>query len=97
MSVESKFRIENLLEKFLEPNVRLKITSLVGPQLTITMLVTLNRGGGVAIVSPDSTQTSLTIYTQKATVAWLAMAEWSGLPFWLRLVESVVPFPVRSH
>ncbi len=51
----------------------------------------------VAIVSPDSTQTSLTIYTQKATVAWLAMAEWSGLPFWLRLVESVVPFPVRSH
>ena len=61
------------------------------------MLVTLNRGGGVAIVSPDSTQTSLTIYTQKATVAWLAMAEWSGLPFWLRLVESVVPFPVRSH
>ena len=25
------------------------------------------------------------------------MAEWSGLPFWLRLVESVVPFPVRSH
>ena len=52
MSVESKFRIENLLEKFLEPNVRLKITSLVGPQLTITMLVTLNRGGGVAIIRP---------------------------------------------
>ena len=51
MSVESKFRIENLLEKFLEPNVRL-ITSLVGPQLTITMLVTLNRGGGVAIIRP---------------------------------------------
>ena len=99
MSVESKFRIENLLEKFLEPNVRLKITSLVGPQLTITMLVTLNRGGGVAIVSPDSTQTSLTIYTQKATVAWLAVAEWSGLPFWLRLVESQyrVPFRRRSH
>ena len=98
MSVVSKFRIENLLEKILEPNVRLKkITSLVGPQLTITMLVTLNRGGGVAIVSPDSTQTSLTIYTQKATVAWLAVAEWSGLPFWLRLVESVVPFPERSH
>ena len=50
MSVESKFRIENLLEKFLEPNVRL-ITSLVGPQLTIAMLVPLNRGGGVAIIS----------------------------------------------
>jgi hypothetical protein len=28
----------------------------------------------VAIVSTDSTQTSLTIYTQKATVAWLAVA-----------------------
>jgi hypothetical protein len=28
----------------------------------------------VAIVSPDSTQTSLTTYTQKATVAWLAVA-----------------------
>ena len=51
MSVVSKFRIENLLEKFLEPNVRL-ISSLVGPQLTITMLVTLNRGGGVAIIRP---------------------------------------------
>ncbi len=31
-----------------------------------------------------------------ATVAWLAVAEWSGLPFWLRLVESVVPFR-RGH
>ncbi len=43
-----RISIENFLEKFLEPNVRL-ITSLVGPQLTIAMLVTLNPGAVTAI------------------------------------------------
>jgi hypothetical protein len=98
MSVVSKFRIENLLEKFLEPNVRL-ITSLVGPHLTITMLVTLNRGGGVAIsfARLDSDIVDYLYLKSHSRVARHGRVVWPPLLAPSRRVTVSGSLPVRSH